>query len=125
MKNPIQPIAKDSNGYWRFKANAIIRYLCDEGLIDLNAIATMGFSNDDQQQLAQLLGYSLNGYGELGYVDNEAYETAHLMAEKGLSEDKARIEHLETELAFLRKALKEPMARLFEVHPDDLDPEWK
>lgn len=120
MHNPIQPLAKDERGTLRFKKNAIVSYLLDNGGIDLNHLARQDFSNDDRQQFAQLIGYSLSGYSELPYVDNEAYEVAELMSVEGLSETEARIKYLEDELSSLRQALRQPMARLFEVHPDDL-----
>jgi hypothetical protein len=34
------------------------------------------FSNEDRQQFAQLIGYSLGGYSELSYVDDDAYKAA-------------------------------------------------
>jgi hypothetical protein len=123
VRNPIQPLAKDDKGVLRFKKNAIVEYLLDNGGIDLNRLAMIDFSKDDRQQFAQLIGYSLSGYGELSYVDDEAYTTAQIMTEQGISEDAARIQYLEGELIALRSALREPMARLFEVHPDDLKQE--
>lgn len=120
MKNPIQPLAEDDRGVMRFKGNAIVQHLLDNGGIDMNAIAYLPFSDDDRQQFAQLIGYSLSGYGELHYVSDDAYGAAATMAEEGLSEKDARITHLEGELLALRSALREPVARLFGVHPDDL-----
>lgn len=121
MKHPIQPLEK-KNGVLRFKQNAIVRHLLDHGQkhgCGLNEIAGMNFSKEDHMQLAQLIGYSLRGYGELSYVDDDNYGAAQKMAE-GKSEDAARIEHLESELAALREQLRAPMARLFAIHPDDL-----
>jgi hypothetical protein len=121
--HPIQPLLKDEKGALRFKENAIVRHLLDEGRrhgCGLNEIGCMNFSKEDHMQLAQLIGYSLSGYGELSYVDEDAYGAAARMAEDGLSEDKARIAHLEGELNAARGALREPMARLFGIHPDDL-----
>ena len=42
------------------------------------------------------------------------------MAETGESADAARIATLQKELNALRDALREPMAHLFGIHPDDL-----
>jgi hypothetical protein len=123
MHNPIQPLTKDSQGVLRFKRNAIVEHLLNNGGIDLNDLAHLDFSKDDRQQFAQLIGYSLSGYSELSYVDDEAYATAQIMTEQELSEDAARIQYLEGELIALRSALREPMARLFEIHPDDLNHE--
>lgn len=61
-RHPIQPIVIDEYGTARFKANAIIVYLLDHGSIDDNAIRRLPFSDEDRVQLAQLLGYSMNGY---------------------------------------------------------------
>lgn len=121
MKHPIQPLEK-KDGVLRFKQNAIVSHLLEHGEkhgCGLNEIARMDFSEEDHMQLAQLIGYSLSGYGELSYVDGDSYSAAEKMSE-GKSEVAARIEHLESELAALRTELREPMARLFGVHPDDL-----
>ena len=126
MKNPIQPLAKDDHGVLRFKANAIVEHLLDtHPSCDLNRLAYMDFTDDDRQQFAQLIGYSLSGYGELqSYVDDHAYATAAEMAESpGLTEDKARIAVLEAEISELREAanaLRGPVAVLLGMHPDDL-----
>ena len=123
MKNPIQPLT-EVDGVLRFKANAIVRHLLDtHPACDMNRLAVMNFSDDDRAQFAQLIGYSLSGYSELtNYVSDEAYETARQMAD-GLDQRDATIAALETKLSELRAArdaLREPMARLLEMHPDDL-----
>lgn len=123
VKNPIQPIVIDTYGVVRFKQNKIVRDLLDFATsrgLGLNELACMDYSNDDRQQFAQLIGYSLHGYGELtNYVDDDAYNAAEKMAE-GMPEDKARIAALQTELDAVRQGLVGPMSRLFGVHPDDL-----
>lgn len=127
MKNPIQPFMKDSQGVIRFKKNELVNALLEHGQsngLGLNELAckyTVAEHADDWQQLAQLIGYSLRGYGELCYVSDDAYGTAAAMADEGLSEKDARIEHLEHELFMVRYALREPIARLFGIHPDDLN----
>ena len=124
LKNPIQPLADDERGVLRFKANGIVWHLLDtHPACDMNKLATLDFSDDDRQQFAQLIGYSLDGYGSLAsYVSDEAYAAAAHMAD-GLDERDARIVALEQKLAEVRAAadaLREPMARLLEMHPDDL-----
>ena len=121
-KNPIQPIIKDDTGRLRFKRNAIVDFLLEFSTskgISLNELSSMDFSKDDWQQLAQLIGYSLSGYSELRYVDNESYYAAVKMHEDKLSEKDARIQFLENLVNELKSALREPMAKLFEKHPDD------
>lgn len=77
MKNhPDQPLVKDSLGVVRFKGNKIVQFLLDDGPNDMNRLARIPFSDEDRQQFAQLIGYSLNGYSELSYVSDEAYERA-------------------------------------------------
>ena len=120
IAQPLQPVAKDSHGVLRFRANELVRYLLDNGGIDLNKLACLDFSNEDRQQFAQLIGYSLSGYGELSYVDDTAYALADA-ASKGKTDPRdATIKHLSGIIARLKKALRRPMADLFEIHPDDL-----
>jgi hypothetical protein len=74
-RNPMQPIVKMPDGIVRFKANAIVRDLLDRAtaakIMDMNHIAIEGYSQDDQCQFAQLIGYSICGYHELSYVSDE------------------------------------------------------
>lgn len=74
--HPIQPLMLDKQGVYRFKPNAIVRYLLDNGGIDLNKLACLDFSDNDREQFAQLIGYSLRGFGELHYVSNKTYNKA-------------------------------------------------
>lgn len=74
-KQPMQPVVLNI-GVARFQPNEIIRWAVNEGRIDLNEIASMHFTNADRRQLAQLIGYSIDGYGELPYVSDRAYEDA-------------------------------------------------
>jgi hypothetical protein len=74
--HPVQPLVRDERGVIRFKENAIVRFLLDAGLFDLNSLARMNFSSEDWSQFAQLIGYSLSGYGDLSYVSEEEYARA-------------------------------------------------
>lgn len=76
---PMQPLVIDAHGTLRFKENPIVGKLLDyaaEHGYGLNEIAREGFNAEDQMQLAQLIGYSLSGYGTLSYVTDESYERA-------------------------------------------------
>lgn len=79
-RHPIQPLMRDKHGIVRFVPNKIVRHLLDYGGIDLNHISKMGFSQDDQTQFAQLIGYSLSGFHELPYVPDEVADRASKMA---------------------------------------------
>jgi len=74
-KHPVQPLVK-VEGTIRFKKNAIVQYLLDSGTIDMNKLAVLPFSVEDRVQFAQLIGYSLAGFGELSYVSDKDYKKA-------------------------------------------------
>jgi len=120
LKHPVQPLCHDHKGTIRFKPNEIVRFLLDEGPFDLNHLAAKGFDREDYEQFAQLIGYSLGGFGELSYVSDDTFETAERMSE-GESEDKARIKILEDKLAIVRNIVKGLVPELFRIHEDDLD----
>lgn len=122
VKQPIQPLVTDQHGTLRFKENSIVSYLLDNGGINLNDLARIEFSQDDRMQFAQLIGYSLSGFSDLSYVDDATFEAATAMAEQGVNYKDARIATLAEKLNSLKQALREPMAELFGVHPDDLNP---
>ena len=75
-QHPVQRLYKDDSGIIRFRENAIVRFLLDAGPFNLNQIALMPFEKDDREQFAQLIGYSLSGFGELSYVSTETFERA-------------------------------------------------
>ncbi len=76
-KYPVQPKVL-VDGLLRFEKNPIVEYLLDNGGIDMNNIAVWCAMNDIdekyQQQFAQLIGYSVRGYGTLSYVTDENWE---------------------------------------------------
>ncbi len=79
MKHPVQPLYHDDQGTLRFKENKIVCFLLDAGPFDMNQLACMPFNNEDREQFAQLIGYSLCGFGELSYVSDETYNKAEKM----------------------------------------------
>ena len=76
----------------RFKQNAIVRYLIDlasqKHIADMNSLAIIPFSQDDRMQFAQLIGYSVSGYGDLSYASIESVAEADEAAENLLTEKK-------------------------------------
>ena len=119
-EHPMQPLVLDQNGTVRFKRNAIVVHLLENGGIDMNAIARLPFDNRDREQFAQLIGYSLTGFGELSYARSDIVAAAEHVASFGSSAAEARSAELQRELDALRSALRAPMAHLFGIHPDDL-----
>jgi hypothetical protein len=69
----------------------------------MNHLAEMDFSAEDREQFAQLIGYSLSGFGELDYVSDATYDAAVRMHEAGESETDARIAALEDTLERARR----------------------
>jgi hypothetical protein len=86
MKHPFQPIVFDQYGVARFQKNELLDWLQKAGVIDLNEIAVLchekKFSDDDQAQLAQLIGYSVSGWGSLSFVTPEDCELADGLVEQ-------------------------------------------
>lgn len=101
---PLQPI-KDG----RFERNEIVRYLLDNGGIDMNKLACLEFSVEDREQFAQLIGYSLDGFSTLSYVRDETYYAAEKINNSNgeLDEQTAKILAMEEVLTETRKKVKD------------------
>ncbi|MGL4600295.1 MAG: hypothetical protein ACRCVE_02060 [Plesiomonas sp.] len=71
------------DGVIRFKKNRIVDDILshsrDHGF-GLNQIALGDYSDEEHTQLAQLIGYSVSGFGSLSYVSESMFEIAHEMA---------------------------------------------
>lgn len=82
MSYPLQPIAQDEHGLMRFRENPIVRYLLDtHPYADMNHLAKVGlFSDEDREQFAMLIGYSLGGFSELPYVHHDTLVRAQRAA---------------------------------------------
>jgi len=111
MKRPIQPIYKDKDGKPRFLSNKIVEHLlmlCKaNGLCDLCKLSMLDFSNEDREQFAQLIGYSLNGFSELDFVSNETYSAAYKIYESGLTEEQARLEYQSETIDAVKSTVKD------------------
>ena len=87
----MQPVVLDEEGVARFQDNPIVRYLVDwaqakgMGLNELMMLSQhTGWKRADWEQLAQLIGYSVGGFGELTYVRDATYERAVVKKERAL-----------------------------------------
>jgi len=85
-KHPMQRIYLDEQGVARFRENKIVRFLLDAGPFDMNQLALMSFSNKDREQFAQLIGYSVSGYGDLSYPSPKSVAKADAKVEELLRE---------------------------------------
>ena len=66
----------------RFRENAIVLMLLDEGPFDMNQIARRNFSQEDREQFAQLIGYSVSSAGSLSYMSAATASRGDIEAEK-------------------------------------------
>ncbi len=82
MSYPMQPVQFGRDGVVRFKKNKIVVLLLDKGPFDMNRLAMLSFSNEDREQFAQLIGYSVSGFGDLSYVSADAINEADEKAEE-------------------------------------------
>ena len=76
---PMQPIEPDPEGVIRFRCNRIVIAVYEKSRrhgYGMNEIHTGDFTGDERRQFAQLLGYSVSGYGTLQYVSAEDYDRA-------------------------------------------------
>lgn len=81
LPHPMQPIVFDDKNVVRFKQNAIVDWLFQNGRVNMNELAYVEFPAEDRMQFAQLLGYSVSGYGALSYVTEASRDRADQIAE--------------------------------------------
>lgn len=87
-KLPMQPIYIDDEGVARFRLNRIVRYLVNLHNGGLNGLQRelIGLAErEDWEQLAQLIGYSVSGFGDLDYASPEAVAAADAEAQRVVS----------------------------------------
>lgn len=83
--HPMQQILHGPDNIIRFRKNQIVSDLLDHSSsrgMSLNDIARGRYSKEDHMQLAQLIGYSVSGYGDLSYVSPESLGAADRVAEQ-------------------------------------------
>lgn len=76
------------DGVARFVENKAVTYLLNNGGLNLNILALAQLPREDMEQLAQLIGYSVSGFGDLSYASPEVVDAADAvvaaMLERGL-----------------------------------------
>lgn len=121
--HPIQPTHSDKHGVLRFRNNEVVSRLLEEASkhgIDMNFLRSLDLPNEDWVQFSQLIGYSVSGFGGLSFVTDDDYALATAPRPNGESDLQARVEILTERLNALRSMLREPIAELYDIHPDDL-----
>jgi hypothetical protein len=72
LDNDQHPVVFDAQGVLRFQEDGLLTALTDSGVICLNRLAVAAaqgkISNEQQRKVAKSIGYSLDGYYDLSYV---------------------------------------------------------
>lgn len=83
-KHPMQPVII-VDGCSRFRPNRIVQFIQKVGGCDLNRLSTLVqngvFLGEDYAQLMQLMGYSVEGFGELSTTPLSMYDVARRRAD--------------------------------------------
>jgi len=80
-KQPMQPV-EFVGKVLRFRKNALVTHLLDHGGLTMNDLAVLpNISRADREQFAQLIGYSVSGFGDLPYVRKKTLRKADRRAE--------------------------------------------
>ncbi len=90
MSHPMQEVTLDEHGTARFRENRIVKFLLDWGPFDMNELGNL-FGNreefrEDEEQLAQLIGYSVSGFGDLPYASEDVINEADAQVEEMLND---------------------------------------
>ncbi|MNQ30739.1 hypothetical protein D3C85_440900 [compost metagenome] len=127
LKHPLQPLVL-VEGTLRFKENHAVNALYEmvkekTGQDPWHIIyGCPEVNKDDLRQFAQLIGYSHSGSGTLSYMDDETWEAALAVRDRGISELEARNRYLERRHAKMVKKLGALATHVFNVDIDDLEP---
>ncbi len=114
MRFPLQPIVNN-----RFVGNKVVEYLLEKGGLDLNDLAIANLPREDHEQFAQLISYSVSGWGSLSYVSDEAEAAAWQQIQSPDPRDD-QIIALEEKIQRIREQCKAAAAELFQIFPEDL-----
>ncbi|MBY0510184.1 MAG: hypothetical protein K2P94_08505 [Rhodospirillaceae bacterium] len=76
-----RPLVWSEDGMLHFQPNAICHWLLETGHVCMNTISQQGFCDADRAEFAQLIGYSVSGWGELDYVTFKQFRLVQHLAE--------------------------------------------
>ena len=81
MKHPMQPIHRDSAGVVRFVENRIVRHVLAESHLTLDDLFSLGYDPEDYEQVIQLVGFSVSGFGDMPHVNPNSVAIADKIAD--------------------------------------------
>lgn len=109
MMHPMQNIRVDFDGTIRFQENKIVTYLLEvasKNGCDMNKLAAMDFPDEDRMQFAQLIGYSLSGYAELSYANEDSISKMDKKLNKLLKKLGLTMSAFRDQLMFIKMATR-------------------
>lgn len=113
--HPIQPLLQDEDGTVYFKENSVVTYLWIYSRLKIADITKQGFSQEDKEQFAQLIGFNIDRFSELDCASQEVIHAANRMFIDGDDERDARINDLTGRQTELKEGLVEVVRLLFGV----------
>lgn len=121
MKHPIQNTTLDDHGTLRFVGNAVVELMLTQlkergiGLNELHVLGA-GLPREDWDQFIQLISYSVHG----APISQRCKNIAIDRYQSGKTALELRAERAERQLRQAREELREGIADLYDIHPDDL-----
>ena len=121
MKHPIQNVTTDKDGTLRFIGNAVVEMMlaqlksCGIGLNEMHMLGA-GLPQEDWDQFHQLISYSVHGAPIAERCKSIAIDKHRL----GKTVLELRAERAERRLRQARYELRDGIADLYDIHPDDL-----
>ena len=93
---PMQPICITSDGVIRFKQNRMVNDVYEFSQLrgfGLSEMARRDYTQEERMQFAQLIGYSVSGYGGLSYASPESVKKADAIADSLIAARKQGANH--------------------------------
>ena len=78
----VRPMILDEQGTLRFRENAIVCHLLDDGPFTMNDLAVGDYSIADREEFLMLIGYSVEGFSEISYVTDATFKRVSRRTER-------------------------------------------